>query len=186
MLSHPRVVLLIGITFLLVLVPAYKWLWLGAWPDPHASEIPWEPDAIVVLGGGDPDRSKAAGRIAERFPKAPVIVTGDSGEIVRRLDETLAEPERLSEEPNATSTYENATLTRTMLDEIGAQRVVLVSSWYHVPRAKAVFETVQADREFVTAFEEKSKPLPESELEAQRRERFASAWYLIRYGIRSF
>lgn len=41
--------------FLFLLAPALllAWIFVAPWPDPEHRPIPWVPDAIVVLGGGE-------------------------------------------------------------------------------------------------------------------------------------
>ena len=55
------------------------WILFGSWPSPQREEIPWEPDAIVVLWGGDQSRAREAIRLAANYPEAPVLVSGDGG-----------------------------------------------------------------------------------------------------------
>src|SRR5690625_4822350 len=75
-------------------------------------------DPIVVLGSRVTDgrpgalllsRLNKALKLAKRMPDAPVIVTGDGEAAVmaRYLTERGIDPERIVEEPAATSTNEN-------------------------------------------------------------------------------
>lgn len=173
------------ISILLVTILAFLGIFLADWPDPAPSPIPWSPEAIVVLGGGDHRRAEEAIRMAELYPAVPVIITGDNG-YMENLVRAALPPARFLSEPHASSTYENAKLTAPMLDARGARRVLIVTNWFHAPRALAVFQKVQANREFAVAFSPKPDPMTRWDAAAQRRERFACAAYLILHGIRCF
>lgn len=185
LVGHPRILLAVGITAVLVLYGGAQ-MAAGGWPDPKRSVLPPRVDAIVVLGGGDLARARTAIRMAERYPSVPVIVTGDTGELADFIRDSLRERNRLALEHDATSTYENATLTDALLEQLGVESALLVTSWYHAPRALAVFEKVQPGRKFSVAFEKKSRPVSQRDRRAQRRERLATVWYLVRRGISSF
>ena len=160
-------------------------LWVGNWPDPKPKPLPWSPDAIVVLGGGDRMRAQEGIRMAEHYPAAPVIVTGDGGYLWKLLEPAISST-RLLSEPKATSTFENATFTAPMLEALGARRVLIVTNWFHAPRALAVFRKAQPGREFAVAFSRKPDPMPSWDTAAQRRERFACAAYLLLHGVWCF
>jgi uncharacterized SAM-binding protein YcdF (DUF218 family) len=167
-------------------------LWLGwwvgwsSWPRLERWELPWTPDVIVVLGGGDQARSREALRLAGEFPDAPLIVTGDGGTICRELLGSGLSATRLVHEMRATSTVENACFTDALLANLGAQRVVLVTNYFHVPRALAVFRRHQPQREFAAAFEACPDQLSDWHRYCQRRERLAAIHNLLRYWIWSF
>lgn len=162
------------------------WILFGSWPSPERETIPWEPDAIVVLGGGDMVRVRETVRLATRFPDAPVIVTGDGGEIQTGLRENQLTEPRLLIEPNAESTWENATLSAPLFSDHQWSRVVLVTNWFHVPRAEAVFRKQYPEVEFVTAWEAAPVPLTPWDRNSHRREKLAAIYYLMRYGVWSF
>lgn len=162
------------------------WLLCSPWPDPETRPVPWVPDAIVVLGGGDGARAKRAARLAAAFPAAPVLVTGDRGHMEGLLRAEPATRERLLIEPHARSTWENAVFTEPLLEQIHAERAVLVTNWFHAPRAEAVFRKVIPWLEFETAFEPARRPLPPWDLNCHRREKLAAIWYLLRYGVDAF
>jgi uncharacterized SAM-binding protein YcdF (DUF218 family) len=162
------------------------WFFEGSWPDPSASRVPWKPDAILILGGGDTARARQAKRLADDYPDIPLVVTGDGGDIVNQLHELGISDQRIIHEQSAKSTYQNAKLTDPILKSRGVRRVVLVTNWFHVPRALAIFRHEQPFREFVASFEPKPEPLTPWDRNAQRRERFASVMYLFRYGIWSW
>jgi uncharacterized SAM-binding protein YcdF (DUF218 family) len=162
------------------------WICFWPWPAPQREEIPWEPDAIVVLGSGDLVRVREAARMAERFPKAPVIITGDSGFLEKGLLERGVPQERFVIEPDAESTYENAALLVPIFEEHEVERFVLVTNWFHVPRSEAVFRNRFPRVAFVSTWEAASDPLPPWDRHSQRREKLAALYYWIRYGVWSF
>lgn len=167
------------------LVSSGVWVQWGGWPDPHPEEFSGTPDAIVVLGGGN-QRGHKAFLIHQRFPAVPVVITGDGGEIFDDLIRRGVPRQQLLHEEKATSTYENATLTAPILDACSAGQVVLITDWFHMPRALAVFRHVQATRETHPMFFPHGKVLSAAEVAGQRRERVAALAYWARYGINSF
>jgi uncharacterized SAM-binding protein YcdF (DUF218 family) len=173
-------------TLLVMLAWLAAWVEWGNWPDPRQQPLPWKPEAILILGGGDEDRIRQGSALAGRFPEVPVIVTGDGGSIVQGLLRSGLPPERIKHEILAENTIENARLTFSVLEGIQAKRVAIVTNWFHVPRALAVFDKVQPERDFAPVFEKKAEPLPEWDRNSQRRERLASMWYLLRYGVWSW
>jgi uncharacterized SAM-binding protein YcdF (DUF218 family) len=162
-----------------------SWIQWGGWPDPVAAEAAWEPDTIVVLGGGN-QRGASAYRLHQKYPEVPVLVTGDGGEIMADLLLRGVPGALLIHEVEATSTYENATCTAPLLDAREAQRIILVTDWYHVPRSLATFRHVQPGREIAAEFAPRPEVLQESEIGGQRRERLAALAYWLRFGINSF
>lgn len=179
-------ILSLAATGLCIILALVSWIQWGNWPDPEREAISWTPEAIVVLGGGNEARSREAMRWHRRFPEVPVIVTGDGGTIRGELLDAGLPGALLYHENAATSTEENARFTGPLLSEIGANHVVLVSNWFHIPRSLAAFRQRQPQRTFAAAFEPKPNPLTKWDRASQWRERVASLWYFLRYGINSF
>jgi uncharacterized SAM-binding protein YcdF (DUF218 family) len=132
---------------------------------------PWDaargaPDGIVVLGGsidadlslahdtpvirGAPDRMIAAAALAYRYPKARIIFTGGSSNLIstdaREADyatetfESLGiSKERLEMERRARNTQENAEFSRAIAAPKSGERWLLVTSAYHMPRSIGLF-----------------------------------------------
>ncbi|MGB2351678.1 MAG: YdcF family protein [Akkermansiaceae bacterium] len=170
-----------------VLVLVFLW-WIGwgSWPNSEKKELPWEPDAIVLLGGGNEERPREAYRLHKLYPEVEIVVTGDNSLMFQPLINAGVSEERIRHEQDATSTVENAQFTDPILDELDAKRVVLVTNWFHVPRALAVFRKHQPEREFVAAFEPKPEQFSNWHRYASRRERLAALYYLVRHQIWSF
>ncbi len=99
------------------------------------------------------DRMIEALRVAQQHPELPVIFTGGSAslfnirrqdseaELARRFFEGFGiTPPRLQLEDRSRNTLENAVFTARLLHPRPDQRWVLVTSAFHMPRAKALFE----------------------------------------------
>src|SRR5690606_3180002 len=122
---------------------------------------------IVVLGGGfegainlarggyelnaSGDRYIETAILARRFPAAKVVVAGGAGALVlegesdadtapRLLIALGVEPDRLVLETRSRNTYENAVFTREMVTPKPGETWLLVTSAFHMPRAKALFD----------------------------------------------
>jgi len=132
---------------------------------------PWDatqgaPDGIVVLGGSiDPDLSIAHGvpvvraaadrilvaaTLARRYPKARLIFTGGSGNLISNeakeadyaveLFESLGiSRNRLEIERRARNTQENAEFSLALAAPKSGERWLLLTSAYHMPRSVGVF-----------------------------------------------
>jgi uncharacterized SAM-binding protein YcdF (DUF218 family) len=162
------------------------WIQWSPWPNPKQAPVFADADAIVVLGGGDAGRSLEGKRLADLYPGVPLIVTGDGGLIVVALRATGIPAKRILHEEAATSTVENAKFTKPMLDQTGAKRVILVTNWFHAPRALAVFKKYQPGRKFVVSFPLKPEPLTTWDNEAQRMERLKAVVNLLVHGVWSW
>ena len=134
---------------------------------PIAVEATPTADAIVVLGGavGGPeppritlDLTDAADRVLHaarlyRAGKAPVIVISggaiswlgsdipEAGSIQSLLEEWGVPGASILTESASRNTYENAVFTRQLLAAHELQRVLLVTSAMHMPRALATFRS---------------------------------------------
>ena len=172
-----------------VLVLVFLW-WIGwgSWPNPEKKALPWEPDAIVLLGGGNEERPREAYRLHKLYPEVEIVVTGDNSLMFQPLINAGVSEDLIKHEEVATSTVENAQLTDTILNnfEHKVEKVVLVTNWFHAPRALAVFKKHQPGREFVAAFEPKPEQFSNWHRYASRRERLAALYYLVRHQIWSF
>lgn len=123
---------------------------------------------IIVLGGGidkqspqapaphlneAADRMTEALRLAARYPSLPVLFTGGSSKLIPGDNpETEAEaarkffenfglvPPRLKLEDRSRNTHENAVQAAKLVNPQPGQKWILVTSAFHMPRAKAEFE----------------------------------------------
>lgn len=132
---------------------------------PPAAAMP-APTGIIVLGGvidadltlarGVPTLAYAGARLttgaalARRFPKARLVFTGGSANIsgkgaseapaVRDLWLSLGVPAaQMSFETKSRNTWENALLTRALVDPKPDETWLLVTSAWHMPRSMGIF-----------------------------------------------
>jgi len=148
--------------------PAGNWLLipLESWvekPSPSAIE---NASGIIVLGGAietiaAPENGIQLNEAAERmteslrlallFPSLPVIFSGGKGELVysERTESDWAREffagyglpaSRFQFEDRSRNTKENAAFTAALLKPQDTQKWLLVTSAFHMPRAKALFE----------------------------------------------
>lgn len=110
-------------------------------------------DSGHVLWSDSACRMIEAIRLAQQHPELPVIFTGGKGQLFASSErETEAElarkffedfgltPPRLKLEDRSRNTLENAVFTARLLHPRPDQRWVLVTSAFHMPRARALFE----------------------------------------------
>ena len=133
---------------------------------------PWDntrgaPDGILVLGGsiepelsaahgvtvfkGSVDRIVTAAALAHRYPKARIVFSGGSANLV--ADDSAKEADyavsvferlgiakdRLTMERRSRNTQENAEFSKTLVVPKAGERWLLVTSAYHMPRSVGVF-----------------------------------------------
>jgi len=128
-----------------------------------------DPDGVIVLGGViDPEVSAVRGQVeldssaeramalltlARRFPKARIVFSGGSGNLLmdpvvetRFAKALLAEFEMTGErfvfEEESRTTYENARNTFQLLKPKVGERYLLVTSSFHMPRSIGAFRRV--------------------------------------------
>jgi uncharacterized SAM-binding protein YcdF (DUF218 family) len=142
----------------------------GQYPPVAVEETPTA-DVIVVLGGAvagaappriTVDLSDAADRVLHaarlyRAGKAPVVLISggaipwlgsdipEAGSIQTLLEEWGVPGASIIAEAASRNTYENAVLSKDVLAEHGLQRVLLVTSALHMPRALATFKSAGID-----------------------------------------
>jgi uncharacterized SAM-binding protein YcdF (DUF218 family) len=131
-----------------------------AWDPAHGA-----PDGTVVLGGafdtivaparGEISLNEAAERmtsaveLARKYPKAKIVFSGGSGQILyqgsteaelaERLFANLGVPGRLIVEDRSRDTDENAKFSKPIADPKPGERWLLVTSAHHMPRAIGAF-----------------------------------------------
>ncbi|TPL08358.1 YdcF family protein [Mesorhizobium sp. B2-4-14] len=129
--------------------------------------LPEKVDGIVVLGGGfegainlvrggyelstSGDRMVETAILARRFPQAKVVISGGNGSLFldgegdadtapRLLGPLGVSADRLVLEDKSRNTYENAVFSRKLVDPKPGETWLLVTSAFHMPRAKALFD----------------------------------------------
>lgn len=129
---------------------------LGIGTGPSALNVPTRlapADVIVVLGGDAIPRATGAGALFRAGYGARILVTGE-GDCERNRTVLLAAgvPDwAIVVECASGSTWENAALSAPILAELRAQRVILVTTWWHMRRAVAAFRHVAPGVELMTA-----------------------------------
>jgi uncharacterized SAM-binding protein YcdF (DUF218 family) len=125
-----------------------------------------DPDGIIILGGaidsettaargalelnGAAERITAMLELARQFPKARILFTGGSGNLIERsvaeapiagdlLKRFGVAPDRITLESASRTTAENAAFSRDLVSPKPDQRWLLVTSAFHMPRSMAVF-----------------------------------------------
>lgn len=128
--------------------------------------------AIILLGGFEDgwvssgrsglavnesaERLTEGVRLAKRLPGARVVFTGASGSVLQRepdpggpvsrfLEDMGIGRDRIVLESRSRNTYENAVYTRELLRLRPGERVAIVTSAYHMPRAMGVFRRAGYD-----------------------------------------
>jgi uncharacterized SAM-binding protein YcdF (DUF218 family) len=107
-------------------------------------------DALVMLGGDPIGRPKRASELF-RIGAAPVIIVSGADDKLtyEHLLETNGVPTSvILREDKARTTFENAKYSIPILRQIGARRVIIVTSWYHSRRALACFQHLAPDITF--------------------------------------
>ncbi|MBZ5762677.1 MULTISPECIES: YdcF family protein [Rhizobium] len=123
-------------------------------------------ECMIVLGGGFAtevttgrggydlnaagDRFVEALRLAMKYPRSRVLISGGDGTITGHLegDAIIGErmftafgidKARLIEDRSSRTTYENAVNTRALLASNGLSNCLLITSGFHMPRAMGIF-----------------------------------------------
>lgn len=135
------------------------------WKYNYKEELPTT-EAIIILGGGiksgiDPQLMRDLGIQGDRViyggklyleKKAPLIIV--TGGRIQWLGKGIPEAKEMSnilqkmgvpasaiiEEPLALNTYENAVNVRKILEKLKINKILLVTSAFHIPRALMVFK----------------------------------------------
>ena len=152
---------------------------------------PFKADVIVILGGamGRPKRA------AELFAagEAPIVLCSGLGdcESNRRFLEQGGVPRAAIQlECESKNTSENARFTIKLLRESGAQRVIIVTSWYHSRRALNCFAHYAPDLTFYSrpsSFASSRADWKPKGVEGYIRwEYLKHLAFLFRYGVSSF
>ncbi len=127
------------------------------------------PDGIVVLGGAisldvsaargaialneAAERITATAELARRYPSARIIFSGGTNALilteepevvfaVQQLEALGVARDRITGEEQSHNTIENAAFSRLIANPKPAERWLLVTSAYHMPRAMAAFRAV--------------------------------------------
>jgi uncharacterized SAM-binding protein YcdF (DUF218 family) len=171
-------------------------LGVAAWMFPRqvltVDSGPVKADALVVLGGGSYERAL---RAAELFSEqaAPVIFISGVGDCDgnKKLLVQKGVPERaITLEDRSHTTLENAKFTVPLLRARGAERVIIVTTWYLSRRAVACFRHFAPDIEFYSRpsyFGYTGADWKYQGIKGYAHSEYAKlAGYLVRYGVSPF
>ncbi|WP_406829090.1 YdcF family protein [Microbulbifer sp. ARAS458-1] len=159
-LSFPLAILCF-ISLWICATPAFSG-WLGERLVKQMPEVPeMEPAAVVILGGGryrdwesGDERLSAASlervtrAVAEAPTKLPILVTGGrvfdqetlpESDLMAAALETLFDRSVTWRENCSRNTAENASNSAALLHDSGVESVLLVTHWWHMPRAAETF-----------------------------------------------
>ncbi len=110
-------------------------------------------DAIVVISGDEQlARFREGVRLYQNGLGKHIVFSGaarDGGasnaDVMRQMALADGVPANaIVEEPQAEDTWGNAVFTRPILEQLGARKIILVTSPYHVQRARLTFEAAYA------------------------------------------
>jgi uncharacterized SAM-binding protein YcdF (DUF218 family) len=109
-----------------------------------------QPQAILVLGGSTSklEREKFTADFARKHPNLPIWISGGSPPRVTKkvFAKFGVDPRRLHLDYRANNTVENFTTTVDDLKKSGIKSVYLVTSDYHMRRARVIGEIVLSSR----------------------------------------
>ncbi|HEX7618870.1 MAG TPA: YdcF family protein, partial [Verrucomicrobiae bacterium] len=111
---------------------------------------PVKADAIVVLGGWVTERPERAAELFKQGEAPKILVSGfgDGVSNEKLLEKEGVTNAAISLENKSRTTRENAEFSIPLLRQMGAHRVIIVTSWYHSRRALACFEHYAPDITF--------------------------------------
>jgi|GEM_PF-768142 len=121
---------------------------------------PIDADIIVVLGGDGPPRVEQAAALWHHGKAAFILATGyNECEYLRQaLVAAGVETRAIVTECHSKTTWDNATLSQPILDDLRVNRAILVTSWYHSKRAVKRFRSVIPSIQWVSVPAETTKP----------------------------
>lgn len=158
---------LMVVSWIIALLPVGEWLFYPLetrFPSPP--KLPESVDGIIVLGGSiNPSLSEYWQQLetyssherlsefillAKKYPKACLVFTGgnasmrsglatEAGQVRQYLLDSGIEENRLILENSARNTYENALLSKQLVQPAAQENWILVTSAYHLPRAVGIF-----------------------------------------------
>ncbi len=147
MKRHRILKTLVAAGLLLVLLAAC--LWLFPQQVLTVDSGPGKADVLVVLGG-KPDRPIRAAELFKAGEAPKVLVTGFGDDVSNEhtLERDGVPKTDIVLESKSRTTRQNAEFSIPLLRQMGAKRVIIVTSWYHSRRALACFEHYAPDIQF--------------------------------------
>jgi uncharacterized SAM-binding protein YcdF (DUF218 family) len=146
-------------------------------------------DVIVLLGGGAGERPNRVAELYRAGVAKTILVSGagDTDDNRRLLVHRGVPASAIQMERDSKTTKENAVFSMPLLDNLGAKRVIIVTSWYHSRRALRCFQHYGPDIQFFSrpsyyAYHrnEWSNERTARRIRAEYTKMF---WYCIRFGV---
>lgn len=127
---------ILALTFIAILIESFI---------PGEPDTPEDSDVIVILGGGDQGRVEQAADLYQSGYADKVLITpaGDrynAEELTSIVRHYGVEEEDVIVDTESTSTYSNAERTLEIMDDNNFESAMIVTSDYHLKRAKLAFE----------------------------------------------
>ena len=106
------------------------------------SDVAFDTGPVVVLGGGEAYRIGGAGQIMDQGGEAErlLVASWTKPEHVASIGRTCDEPHVWCVQPEPVSTYGEARMIARLAEDEGWDRVTVVTSDFHVPRSRWLFE----------------------------------------------
>lgn len=126
---------------------------LAAWLFPQqvltVDSGPEKADVPVVLGG-TPDRAAHAAELFKEGEAPKILVSGfgDAGSNRQLLERDGVPAKAIVLEDKSRTTRQNAEFSISLLRQMGAKRVIIVTTWYHSRRGLMCFEHYAPDIQF--------------------------------------
>lgn len=171
--------------FILVSLGIAVLLQTSKWPGEQGLPAS-EADVIVVLGGNTEERSAIALDLYRKGAAQKLIVSGDNGGILKRLRDAGVGDNAMIHEAKSRSTWENGLFCKPIIERLEAKNVILVTSWYHAGRARAVFAHLLPDCHFTLACGDMPDLVGPEDRGHLRRERVAMSVYVLKHGVPPF
>jgi uncharacterized SAM-binding protein YcdF (DUF218 family) len=118
------------------------------WP---RSDVPRDPDAVVVLGGAGFERAELGIELAERYGAVLVLSSSAINFGRERGVDCGAYPAVFCVSPQLATTAGEARMVATLVEERGWDHVTITTSEFHSTRARVLFRQCLGDRVTVVA-----------------------------------
>jgi uncharacterized SAM-binding protein YcdF (DUF218 family) len=147
--SWRRGVLKIVAGLVVFLVAAGVLAWLFPQQVLTVDSGPVKADVLVVLGG-TPDRAARAAELFKEGAAPRILVSGfgDAGSNKQLLEREGVPAKAIILEGKSRTTQQNAELSIALLRQMGAKRVIIVTTWYHSRRGLMCFEHYAPEIQF--------------------------------------
>ena len=146
-------------------------------------------DVIVVPGGDGRARAARAAALyhVQAAPRVLVTGSGDCLEIRDLMVAAHVPKAEITVECTARDTWENASKSAPILNEMSARSAILVTNWFHSRRALGCFRAVAPEIVWMSAPVERDKSLLALAIDPQgvkvAKEYVKTVWYAVRHGV---